>query len=408
MKGSKARIIFIFITVTLDMIGIGLVIPSLPDVLRRFISDPTEVSNYFGYFISVYAAMQFLASPLLGAISDMVGRRPVLLLSLFAGGLDYLLMAFAPNLFILFASRIISGLMGANVTVAMAYIADISTDKDRAANFGMIGAAFGLGFIIGPAIGGILGDVGPQYPFIIAACVTLLNFIFGFFVLPESFPKEKRKKIQFSKINPFVSLVRIFTMPNILALAFVHFFLQMAGQTHPSIWTLYSKFRYGWNNAQIGLSLATVGLLSAFAQGWLTRIFIPKFGEYKVVFISTLGFVFAYSAFGLASEGWMVYAILILSCVFWTSQPALQALITEKIPAHEQGELQGSLISLTSLASIINPILSTHLFAAFTRVELKHIVPGAPYFCAAFMSLLAFSILFSVKIRSKLRKSASA
>lgn len=194
MKSGQARLLFIFITVTLDMIGIGLVIPSLPDVLRRFISDPSEVSAYFGYFISIYAAMQFLASPLLGALSDLVGRRPVLLISLFAGGLDYLLMAFAPNLSILFIGRVISGLMGANITVAMAYIADISDDKNRAANYGMIGAAFGLGFIIGPAIGGLLGDMGPQYPFIIAALVTLLNFFFGLFILPESFPKEKGKR----------------------------------------------------------------------------------------------------------------------------------------------------------------------------------------------------------------------
>jgi DHA1 family tetracycline resistance protein-like MFS transporter len=223
-------------------------------------------------------------------------------------------------------------------------------------------------------------------------------------VLPESYPKEKRKRLQFNKINPFNSLVRIFTKPNILALSCVHFLLQMAGQTHPSIWTLYSKFRYGWSNAQIGLSLATVGLLSAFSQGWLTRIFIPRFGENKIVLFSSFGFVISYSAFGLANEGWMIYLILFLSCVLWTSQPALQSLITEKIPAHEQGELQGSLISLTSLASIINPIVSTQLFASFTRVELKHIVPGIPYFFAAFMSSLAFCVLLSLNIKIQRKK----
>jgi DHA1 family tetracycline resistance protein-like MFS transporter len=241
----KARMLFILITLTLDMIGIGIIIPSLPDIMKKFISDPVLATQSYGYFISLYAIMQFLASPLLGAISDWKGRRPVLLLSLLMAGVDYLIMSFAPNIEILFLGRILSGLTGANFTVAMAYISDVSDDSNRAKNFGLSGAAFGLGFIIGPAIGGWLGGVDPHYPFMVAAGMNILNFLFGLFILPESLPTEKRRVFSKSQINPFNSLKKMFNARNLLAFFIVHFTSQLSGQTHPSIWSIYTQNRYG-------------------------------------------------------------------------------------------------------------------------------------------------------------------
>lgn len=389
MRAKKASILFIFITVTLDMIGIGLIIPSLPDIMRRFTSDPVLVSTYFGYFISIYALMQFIASPLLGALSDLYGRRAILLNSILIAALDYILMAFAPTLTVLFIGRVLSGLTGANITVAMAYIADVSDEKNRAANFGLIGAAFGLGFIIGPALGGLLGEVGPQYPFLVAAGMNFLNFLFGLFILPESLPKEMRRKIEIKKLNPLASVMRVFHSKTLFALLTAHFFFQLGGQTHPSIWTLYTEFKFSWTSAQVGASLALVGVLSAFSQAYLTRKLLPKLGEMRAVVIGSLGLAFAYFLFGIATEGWMMYVILGGSCVFWIVGPALQSLVSHKTPSNEQGELQGSLVSLTSLAAILNPLITTHLFAAFSATA-----PGAPYFFAAFVSLLGFAAVF--------------
>lgn len=389
--------LFIFITVTLDMIGIGLVIPSLPDIMRRFMTSEVAVSEYFGYFISLYALMQFLASPLLGSLSDRWGRRPVLLVSLFVAGLDYILMAYAPTLWILFAGRILAGMTGANITVAMAYVADVSDDKNRSANFGMIGAAFGLGFIIGPAIGGIIGHYGAHYPFLVAAGMNLLNFFFGLFILPESLPQESRRKLVLQNANPFASLVKLFKAPQMIALFLVYFLFQLGGQTHPSIWTLYTETRYQWTTLQVGISLAVVGVLSAIAQGGLTRVVVPRLGEHRTVTVGAFGYAVTFLAFGLATQGWMMIPILIVSSVFWVAAPALQSLISNQTPSHEQGELQGTLVSLSSLATILCPLVATKLFAIFTADQQGLYVPGAPYFFAAFICLVAWIIIFRDK-----------
>jgi DHA1 family tetracycline resistance protein-like MFS transporter len=396
MTSSKARLVFLFITATLDMIGVGLIIPSLPDVVRRFVSSESLVTEYFGYFISVYALMQFIASPLLGALSDLFGRRPVLLISLFMAGIDYLLMAFAPNLGILFIGRIISGLTGASITVCMAYVADISDDKNRSANYGMIGAAIGLGFIIGPALGGFLGNITPVAPFLAAAGLNILNFLFGLFVLPESFPREKRKKIDLKKLNPLVSLKLVFKNQLILTFAIVHFLFQLAGMTHPSIWTLYTEHRFGWSSQQVGLSLTLVGLLLAIAQGWLTRIVIPRLGEHKTVLYCAFGNCIAFILYGAAYEGWMMYGVILFTSLFFVGQPALQSLATKNIPDHEQGEFQGALVSLTSLASIINPLVMTRLFSHFADHEGTYL-PGAPYYLAAIISFIGWIVIIRRK-----------
>jgi DHA1 family tetracycline resistance protein-like MFS transporter len=383
MNRRRASLTFIFIAAAIDMIGMGIVIPSMPHIMGRFLTDPGEIASWYGYFISVFSLMQFLASPLLGALSDRFGRRPILLVSLFIAGLDYLLMAFAPNLTLLFVGRVLSGLTAAGFTVAMAYIADISNDENRAKNFGVVGAAFGLGFVIGPAVGGLLSHYDPRYPFLCAACLNLLNFCFGLFVLPESWPAEKRRKVSVRNLNPLRSLAKIFSLPGVLALAGVHFLLNLAGATHPSVWILYTERRFAWTSLEVGMSLALVGVLAATAQGYLTGVIVPKIGEYKTVLFSAAGLAVSYALFGLASSGWMLYVVLIGSAVFWISSPALTSLLTTKVPPEEQGELQGSLNGLASLAQIINPLVTTRLFAHFAVGGAAAWMLGAPYFFAA-------------------------
>ncbi len=392
---------FIFVTVVLDMIGIGLIIPTLPDIMRRFTSDPSLVSEYYGYFIAVYALMQFLASPLLGAISDLLGRRSILLVSLFVAALDYLLMAFAPTLEWLFVGRVVAGLTGANITVAMAYIADISTAENRSKNFGMVGAAFGIGFVIGPALGGLVGSWGSHYPFVLAAIMNGLNFLFGLFILPESLPVEKRQKFSWAKINPLFSLMKAFANKNLFWLLIVVFFLQLAGQTHPAIWTLYTETRFGWTAAEVGFSLALVGVLSAISQGYLTGKIVPRLGEVNTVLIGIIGECVTFVLFGWANVGWMMYVALVISFIFWVTPPALQSLVTAQGNEQEQGELQGSIVSLTSLASIITPVVATQLFSIYGDKKSSIYIPGSPYYFAALACFVAGAMFLVTRNRLK-------
>lgn len=399
MKNQKAKILFIFITILLDAIGIGLIVPIFPEVIRKFGIEEALVSTYFGYFISLYSFMLFIASPFLGSLSDRFGRRPLLLISLCGAGLDYLLMAFAPNLLILFIGRIISGLSGASITVASSYIADISNNKNRTANFGMIGAAFGIGFVIGPALGGFIGSFGHQWPFIMAAIFSLTNFLFGLFVLPESLPIEKRnKKIDFSKMNPFKSVYKALFDKKSFVLIWVFFLTNLAGQSHPSIWSLYTQYKFGWNSWQIGLSLTIVGLAFGLGQGVTTRLITPKLGEYKSVIYGTFLLTISFILYAISTRPWMIYATISLLLITSIVIPSLQSMIAKDVLEHEQGELQGTLVSLTSITSIIGPLLYTGLFSYFTHKEHFHF-SGAPYIGAAMISLLCLIVilLFSKK-----------
>lgn len=393
MKKSKARVQFVFATIFLDALGIGLIIPILPDLIRRFYSDPSQVSEYFGYFISTYALMQFIASPILGSLSDRFGRRPVLLVSLLGAGLDYLVMAFSPTLWLLFLGRVISGLTGASMTVATAYIADISDDKNRSANFGMIGAGFGLGFVVGPALGGLIGVYGPQYPFLAAAVLNLLNFAFGLFVLPESLPKESRRQVHLRRLNPLKSLSKILRPSPILILIWAYLLLFLAGQVHPSVWTLYTQFKFHWTAKDVGLSLSVVGISIAIVQGGLTRVLIPRLGEWGALFVGVCISLVGYAAFAFATDGWMMYAILVPSALGGIAGPALQSLISGRVPSQEQGELQGSLVGLSSLTSILGPLFFTGLFAHYAGSS-GSFFPGAPYCGASVICLICGLLLW--------------
>lgn len=390
---NQKSIYFIFITIVLDMLGIGLIIPVLPDVIRRFSVDPSEVNHLFGYFVATYAAMQFLASPVLGNLSDRFGRRPVLLVSLFGASIDYLFMAFAPSLKFLFVGRVISGLTGASMTVANSFMADISDDSNRSANFGLIGAAFGLGFIVGPLLGGALGHFGAHIPFLAAAALNFINFIFGVFILPESLSFEKRRSIEWSKFNPFSSVVKILKPSVILSYVVIYLLLFLAGNVHPSIWTLYTEHKFAWTSLQVGISLSFVGLIYGFSQAVLTKKIVPIWGETKAlqvgIFFNAIGFVL----YAVAPYGWMMYAIMIVSSLSGLAMPCLQSMMTKLVEPNRQGELQGGLVSLSSVASIFAPLIYTNTFNWSIQSGSWLKFEGLPYLIAAIIVFVGWLVL---------------
>lgn len=391
-KSKKASVRFIFVTILLDAIGLGLLIPVLPDVLRRFSAEPGFVALHYGWFIGAYAAMQFVASPVLGSLSDRYGRRPVLLVSLLAAGVDYLFMAFAPTLLLLYIGRVISGLTGASMTVASAYMADISSDKDRGANFGMIGAAWGTGFILGPLIGGAVSHWGAAAPFIAAAVLNLLNFAFGLFVLPESLDDKHRRTIELRGLNPFGSVIRVLSPSPYVLLVWAFFILFIAGQVHPVNWTLYTQTKFGWSAWDVGLSLSFVGICIAAGNALLPRLLIPKFGEARAFHFGLWVYAIGFFLFGVASKGWMMYAIMVFFAFSCVAMPALQSIVSRQVPANRQGELQGSMVSLGSLASVIAPIVFSWLFGHFTREGARPYFAGAAYVGAAVICMGAVGL----------------
>lgn len=389
-KNTKASATFIFVTLVIEAMGFGIVMPVLPDVIRKFIQGEASVASMYGYFIAIYALLQFLFSPVLGRLSDKYGRRPVLLLSLLGTGIDYIFMALAPNLELLFLGRVIAGISGASFTVATAYLADISDDSNRAKNFGLMGAGFGLGFILGPALGGLVASQGLMYPFFASAALNLINFLFGLLVLPESLSPALRRDFKWKDLNPFKSLAILTSMKSITFLIGAHFLLQMAGQTHPSVWAIYTEARFDWTPSQIGMSLAAVGLLSAISQGFFTGPLVKYFGERKLVFFGSFGEAICFASYGLATSGFGLYVVLTVSSVFWAVHPALQSLISREIAPDRQGELQGALMSLTSLTAVLNPLIMTNIFAATATPESSFHIPGATYFLAGLFGLFAF------------------
>jgi DHA1 family tetracycline resistance protein-like MFS transporter len=391
----RAAVRFIFVTILLDAAGLGILIPVLPDVLRRFSDDPAVVSRNFGWFISAYALMQFAASPVLGSLSDRFGRRSILLSSLLGAALDYLFMAFAPTLPLLFLGRAISGLTGASMTVASSYMADISDDKSRSANFGMIGAGWGIGFIVGPLVGGLLSSLGPKAPFIAAAVLNLVNFLYGWLLLPESLPPERRRKVAARELNPVASILRVAKPSAFAPFIWIFFLVFLAGQIHPVNWTLYTETKFGWSSWQVGLSLSFVGVMIAVVQGGLTRVIVPRLGERLALTVGLSVFAVSFALFAFASKGWMMYAIVVLFSLSGITMPALQSILAKHVPADRQGELQGSLVSLGSLASILAPLIFTTLFVRFTSGGGVHF-PGAAYLGAA--AICCFTLAFRLTV----------
>ncbi len=397
MKSSKqAAIGFIFVTILIDTIGFGIIIPVLPNLIMELTHTTTsEAARIGGWLLFAFAIVQFLFAPILGGLSDKYGRRPILLGSLFGFGLDYIFLAFAPALSWLFLGRIIAGALGASFTTAAAYIADISTPEKRGQNFGMIGAAFGLGFIIGPALGGLLGSFGSRIPFLAAAALSLLNCLYGFFILPESLKPENRRAFEWKRANPVGSLLNLKRYPVVLGLVASLILIYIAAHAVQSNWSYYTIEKFKWSTAMIGYSLAAVGILIAVVQGGLIRIIIPAWGQKNSLYIGLALYSFAFILFAVATEGWMMFAFLIPYCLGGISGPALQGIISSQVPANEQGELQGALTSLMSVTSIVGPLLMTQLFSAFTGPAAAYYFPGAPMVMGGLLTLI--SLLLAIK-----------
>ena len=383
---------FILFTIFLDAAGMCLIIPVLPDVLRRFITDPTLVSLNFGYFVGIYAVMQFFASPILGVLSDCYGRRVILLTSLMGAVIDYIFMAFAPTLGLLYLGRIISGLTGASMAVAFSYMADISDEQTRPGNFGLISAAWGVGFIIGPLIGGMVGIYGSAAPFLVSAALNLFNFMFGLIVLPESLPKEQRRPIVWHHFNPLVLIIRAFKMSSIVRLILIYFLLFLAMNVHMVNWALYTQIKFNWTASEIGFSLAFLGLMIALVQGVLSKTIINRLGLRRALTTGILAYIFSFLLFGLANKNWMMYPIIALFSLSGIALPALQSMLAAVIPPNEQGELQGILVSFASIAAIIAPIIFSTLFILFTEPKGPAYFPGAAYEGAAIICCIALLI----------------
>lgn len=389
MKKRPAAIPFILVTILIDVLGLGLLIPVLPELVTELAGGGVSTgSAYFGWFIAVYAAMQFLFAPVLGALSDRYGRRPVILVSLLGSGIDFLLMALSPTLALLFVGRVISGITGANITAANAYIADVSAPEDRAKNFGLVGAVFGVGFILGPALGGVLGNYGLRLPFFAAAALALLNWLYGYFILPESHAKENRAPFRLRQANPLGSLAGLRRYPIVAGLAFTYVCAGLAQQALQSTWVLYTSARYGWSPLQNGLSLMLVGILAAVVQGGLVRVLIPRMGEARALLASLALGTVTFALYGLATHGWMLVAALFLGSLGGLAGPAAQGLISRAVSAREQGAVQGSLASLMSLTGVVGPVVATYVFAAFTAPSARIALPGAAFFLGSALMLV--------------------
>lgn len=397
MKQNKkqAAIGFIFITMLIDITGWGIIIPVIPKLISELINgDVSEAAKYGGWLTFAYAFTQFIFAPLIGNLSDKYGRRPIILISLFAFAFDYILLAFAPTILWLFVGRIIAGLTGASITTASAYIADVSTPENRAKNFGMIGAAFGLGFIIGPVIGGLLGQFGSRVPFYAAAVLCFLNFLYGYFILPESLSKKNRRAFEWKRANPIGAFLNLKKHPELLGLMLAIFFLYVGSHAVHSNWSFFTIYKFNWDEKMVGISLGAIGLLVGLVQGGLIRWTSPRLGNQKSIYFGLILYTVGMFLFAIASESWMMFAFLIPYCLGGISGPALQSVISEKVPANEQGEIQGTMASLMSASAIVGPPMMTNTFYFFTHKEAPFQFAGSPFVLGGFLMLLSTIIAY--------------
>jgi len=392
-RSSRHAVAFIAITLLLDTIGFGLISPVMPELLVQLTGQDVSHAAIQGGFLSfVYAAMQFVWAPVLGNLSDRFGRRPVLLFCIGALGVDYLIMGAAPTLGWLFVGRAVSGMAGASFTPAYAYVADITPPERRAQNFGVISAMFGLGFIIGPALGGLLGQFGPRTPFFAAATLSLLNFCYGIFVLPESLAPERRRRFDWKRANPFGTFRQMKQHPVVLGLLGALFLWMVANQVFPSTWSYYTKYRFGWSEAMIGASMALVGAIMVTSQMTVLRFLVPRLGERKVALLGITIAAIGYAGFAAATAGWMMFAWLATWFFGAIVFPVTNALMSHRIPPESQGELQGAVAGLASLAAIVGPLLMTQLFGRFTAPNAPAHVPGAAFLAASLLTVICLVI----------------
>jgi MFS transporter, DHA1 family, tetracycline resistance protein len=385
-RGPHA-IFFVAVTVLLDVMGFGIVIPVLPRLLVELTGkNLSHAALDGGWLLFVYAIVQFVCAPIIGNLSDRFGRRPVLLYSVGSFGIDYLLMGFAPTIGWLFLGRTIAGLSGASFTTAYAFVADVSPRESRAQNFGIVSAAFGIGFILGPAIGGMLGHLGPRAPFFAAAGLSIMNLFYGLFVLPESLPPERRRPFQLRRANPLGTLLQMRRHPEVAGVLAALFLWQVAQQVMPSTWAFYTKYRFGWSEAMIGGSLALAGIMMATSQVSLMRTLVPRWGERRAALIGIAMATLGNLGYATATASWMMFAWLATWLFGAMVMPSTNAYMSHRIPPDAQGELQGATASLYSLGAIVGPPLMTQLFGRFTAPGAHVHVPGAPFFMAALLT----------------------
>ncbi len=386
---STGNLNFVLISVFIDMLGIGLIIPVLPLLVGEFVLGRDQQALWFGIMSTVFGLLQFTFMPMLGAISDRVGRRPVLLYSMAGMGVNFLATAWAPNLAYLFVGRVIGGMSSASMSVASAYASDVSTHENRAKSFGKVGAAFGLGFICGPMLGGLLGNVNLHLPFYVAAGLSGANFIYGYLAVPESLPQERRKPFSLAKINPFAALLKLVRRTDIRGLVIVYTLMSFAQMMLQTTWVLYTTFRFGWSPRDNGIALFCVGLSAAVVQAGLLGPLIKRFGDKRVALFGLVSGGITYVLYGLATQGWMMYVLILCNLLSFATAPALQGVISKSTDAGEQGELMGSLQSISSIAIILMPLLGTAILGAVSTLPAHDWRIGSTFFVCAGMQALA-------------------
>lgn len=400
---KNTGIFFIFITVVIDIIGLGIIIPVMPKLIQELIGgDLSDASRYGGWLVFSYAITQFIFASTLGNLSDKYGRRPILLLSLLGFSINYLLMGLAPTILWLFIGRFIAGITGASYTVAAAYIADISTPEKKAQNFGLLGAAFGLGFIIGPVLGGLLGQYGSRIPFYAAGILCFINFIYGYLVVPESLKPELRRPFNWRQANPIGAFKNLNSHPIIMPLIVCIFLINMASHAVQSTWSYYTIEKFAWNEKMVGLSLGFVGLLLMIVQAGLMRILIPKLGINKAIILGIIFYIISFPLFGIATASWMMYAISIPYVLAGITGPSIQSKISNLTPENEQGQIQGGITSVVSLTAILGPLIMTNLFSWFSKkTDSSLYFPGMPFIFAGILALLALIIVLNYFNKNK-------
>jgi MFS transporter, DHA1 family, tetracycline resistance protein len=387
----KLRLVVVLSVVYIDMLGIGLAFPVLPRLIEQFEGgDVSRASYIYGALAAAYSLMQFLFAPLVGALSDRYGRRPVILLALAGMGLNYIVLAYAPSLWLFALGRMVAGAFGATFTAAGAYLADVTPPEKRAQSFGLIGAAFGFGFITGPALGGVLGAVDLRLPFLVAAGLSLADFAFAYLALPESLAVENRKRVNLAHANPVGALREIGRYTSVLGLMIIFVLATFANRVAEMTWVLFTGYRFHWGPAETGLSLAAVGVMFVVGQGGLVRVVVPRLGERRAILLGLTVSVITPVLYGIVPQGWMVYPVMVLAVFGWTiAAPAVQALMSRAVPPNEQGLLQGALASMTNLTSIFGPPIWTGLFGFFVSPAAPVIIPGAAFFASAAVFLVA-------------------
>ena len=398
----RAAFVFVFVTVVLDMLAIGIIIPVLPKLVVDFVGgDVAEGARVYGLFGTVWALMQFAFSPIQGALSDRFGRRPVILISNVGLGLDYVVMALAPSLYWLFLGRVISGITAASISTSYAYVADVTPPGERAARFGLLGAGFGIGFVLGPALGGLTGAIDPRLPFWIAAGLSLVNALYGFFVLPESLPPERRAPFVWRRANPVGALALLRSQAPLIGLASVNFLGNLAHAALPSVGVLYMMYRYGWTERTVGLTMAGVGVAAIVVQGGVIGPAVKQFGERRALIVGLAFGVAGFAVFGLAPTGPLFWLGIPLMALWGLANPSAQGLMSRRIGPHQQGQLQGANASLMGVANLIGPGLFTLTFAFAIDAAREWRVPGAPHLLAAM--LLGLAILVALRVTKETR-----